>query len=63
MSADERVQACWLEGADALDAIDGYSDIDFCAAVTQGSIEAVAQLARDALGELGRLDVDHVVLR
>ena len=59
LRADQRVLACWLEGADATGDVDRFSDIDFCASVVDGAIAEVAQQAREALSLVGGLDIDH----
>jgi hypothetical protein len=61
LEADSRVVACWLEGADATEELDQFSDIDFCAAVIEGAVDGVIQQARKALTGLGRLDLDHLL--
>lgn len=57
------VHAYWLEGADALDAIDKYSDIDIWLDVEDGFEDMIFQIAEDELSKLGKLDfkfkVDH----
>lgn len=59
LRADPRVLACWLEGADATGDVDRFSDIDLCVSVLDGAIVDVAQVAREALSLVGRLDIDH----
>jgi hypothetical protein len=48
----------WLEGADATDTVDEYSDIDLSCSVEMGALDEVIQEARDSLRELGTLDLD-----
>ena len=57
------VHAYWLEGADSLNAIDEYSDIDIWLDVEDGNEEMVFKIAEEELSKLGNLDfkfsVDH----
>jgi hypothetical protein len=62
LESDERVLACWLEGADATGPVDAFSDIDFCVAVVNGAIDTVTEQAREALMALGDLDIDHPLI-
>lgn len=57
LEPDPRVLACWLEGADAVRAVDAYSDIDFCCSVEAGAMDNAAALAQSALESLSRLDL------
>ena len=50
------VYACWLEGADATDTVDEYSDVDIVLDVEDGSEETVFLDLEDALSKIGRLD-------
>lgn len=50
------VHAYWLEGADALNAVDEYSDIDIWLDVEDGYEDIVFQLAEDEFLRLGNLD-------
>ena len=56
---NENVYALWLEGADGLNCVDEYSDIDFVVDVEDGSEEEIFNLAEEALGALGDIDVNH----
>ena len=57
LEPNPRVLACWLEGADAVRAVDEYSDIDFCCSVEAVALDDAAALAQSALESLGRLDL------
>ena len=52
------VLAMWLEGADANDTVDEYSDIDLSCSVEMGMLDEVTQEARNALSRLDNLDLD-----
>ena len=56
---DERVQAFWLEGADAQGTVDDYSDLDLWLDVIDGYEEAVLAEIRDILLALSPLDFYH----
>ncbi len=58
LASQSCVEACWLEGADALGRVDAWSDIDFCAAVQPGCLGAAECAARESLSALGPLDLD-----
>ncbi len=57
------VHAYWLEGADGLNAVDGYSDIDIWLDVEDGFEDMIFKIAEEELSKLGKLDfnfkVDH----
>lgn len=57
------VHAYWLEGADGLNAVDEYSDIDIWFDVEDGFEDRVFQIAEEEFSRLGKLDfkfnVDH----
>lgn len=57
LRAQPAVRAAWLEGADALQRVDEFSDIDFCCAVTPEALEGVGAIAQSALQTLGTLDL------
>lgn len=63
------VHAYWLEGADALNAVDKYSNIDIWLDVEDGlgDIDIVFQIAEEGFSKLGKLDfkfsVDHKHLK
>lgn len=46
----------WLEGADATNTVDEYSDLDLCCSVAAGSLAQVAEQAEQALASLGPID-------
>jgi hypothetical protein len=58
-----QVHAYWLEGADGLNAVDEYSDIDIWLDVEDGYEEYIFKIAEEELSKLGKLDfkfnVDH----
>lgn len=56
---DERVYALWLEGADGLNNVDEYSDLDFVVDVEEGYEEEIFNIVEKALGNLDNLDIDH----
>jgi hypothetical protein len=56
-----QVGAMWLEGADAVDRVDEYSDLDICCAVQTGCFTIVENSAREALTRLGILDQDTLL--
>lgn len=41
LKEDENVHALWLEGSDATDKVDVYSDIDMCAAINEDAIDTI----------------------
>ena len=55
ISMDE-VYAFWLEGADGLNAVDEYSDIDIWLDVEDGYEAIVFKIAEEELSKLGKLD-------
>ncbi len=52
-----KILAMWLEGADATNTVDEYSDIDLCCSVEAGAITEVIEHARKTLENLGSLDL------
>ncbi len=52
----EQVYAYWLEGADGLNAVDEYSDIDIWLDVEDGFEDQVFTIAEEELSKLGKLD-------
>lgn len=52
----EYVHAMWLEGADGVNRVDEYSDIDFWFDVDEYYQESFLKECIDKLGELGRID-------
>lgn len=56
LEPNPNILALWLEGADATNAVDEYSDLDVCCSVTAGSLAQVAAQAEQALASLGPLD-------
>lgn len=55
------VYAYWLEGADGLNAVDEYSDIDIWLDVEDGFEDMVFQVAEEELSKLGKLDFNFKV--
>ncbi|MEI7690610.1 MAG: hypothetical protein WCI63_03225 [bacterium] len=53
------VNALWLEGADSLDTVDEFSDIDVWVDVEDGKELEVIKVFRSALMEIGELDFDY----
>lgn len=51
---EEHVRALWLEGADATNSIDVYSDIDMCVAVDEEAVDSIFEKIQE------RLTVDSV---
>ncbi len=62
-ASDDRVQALWLEGADAQKAVDQYSDIDLVLDVTDGHEQTVLSDLQQTLTVLGELDYAAEVTR
>ncbi|MFN8487545.1 MAG: hypothetical protein U0350_08140 [Caldilineaceae bacterium] len=56
LEPNPNVLALWLEGADATNAVDEYSDLDLCCSVAAGSLAQVADQAEQALASLGPID-------
>ncbi|MEM7018004.1 MAG: hypothetical protein AAF512_11790, partial [Pseudomonadota bacterium] len=56
----EDVLALWLEGADALNKVDEYSDLDICVSVTPGTMDSAETAVRDVITHFGELDHDVV---
>lgn len=56
LEPDPNILALWLEGADATNAVDEYSDLDLCCSVVAGSLAEVAAQAEQALASLGPID-------
>ena len=54
-----KVLACWLEGADAENRADAYSDIDLWLAAEDGYEGQVLEFVRGQLEQLGELDLNH----
>lgn len=54
---EPKVLAMWLEGADAVQAVDEYSDIDVCCSVVVGAMTEVTNLAHAALASLAPVDL------
>ncbi|MCL2356324.1 MAG: hypothetical protein FWC70_04060 [Defluviitaleaceae bacterium] len=55
------VHALWLEGADATDTADEYSDIDFWADVDDAYEEQALEAVENALGELGEIEYKYIM--
>ena len=57
---DEKVNALWLEGADALNRADGFSDLDFWFDVEDGFEEATLEKCEKIISRFGKIDfVDY----
>ena len=54
-----KIYAAWLEGADALDRVDVYSDIDLWLDAADDHEEEVISVARSALETLGEIALEH----
>ncbi len=54
-----RICAAWLEGADALNRVDAYSDIDLWLDVKDGFEDDAISLVKSALESLGTLELEH----
>jgi hypothetical protein len=54
---EPEILAMWLEGADAVQAVDAYSDIDVCCSVAAGAMLEVTNLAHKALASLAPVDL------
>lgn len=52
----DQVYAFWLEGADSLNAVDQFSDLDIWVDVEDDYEDMVFQMAEDEFAKLGRLD-------
>jgi hypothetical protein len=57
LEPEPKVLAMWLEGADAVQAVDEYSDIDVCCSVAAGAMTEVTNLAHAALASLASIDL------
>ena len=57
----DSVHALWLEGADGLDRVDEYSDIDVWLDVDDGTEEAILATCLEILRQFGALDFVEVV--
>ncbi len=57
LQSEPEILAVWLEGADAADSVDEYSDIDLCCSVEANLLEGAAVLAQSALEAIGPLDM------
>lgn len=53
--------ALWLEGADALNQVDSYSDLDFWLDFEDSHEEDIYKAVEDALQSLSPLDLNHTV--
>ncbi|MEI6850670.1 MAG: hypothetical protein WCK26_01755 [Candidatus Saccharibacteria bacterium] len=53
------VNALWLEGADSLDTVDEFSDIDIWVDVNDGKENETIEVIKGTLSELGELDFYH----
>ena len=57
LQGEPDVQAVWLEGADALNCVDEYSDIDLCCSVEGELLLKIGALAQSTLERLGTVDL------
>jgi hypothetical protein len=57
LEREPKILAMWLEGADAVQAVDEYSDIDVCCSVIAGAMPEVTDLAQQALENLAPVDL------
>ena len=55
------IYAFWMEGADAIGAVDEYSDIDFCMDVEDTYEEQAVKAVESALAELAEIDYKYVM--
>ncbi|MCD4706534.1 MAG: aminoglycoside 6-adenylyltransferase [Candidatus Sabulitectum sp.] len=55
--SNPKILAMWLEGADATNTVDEYSDIDLCCSVKTGAIAEVMYHAQKTLENLNSLDL------
>jgi hypothetical protein len=55
----KQVYAYWLEGADSLNAVDEYSDIDIWMDVEDGYEDMVFKIAEEEFAKLGKLDFKY----
>ncbi|CAN5794433.1 hypothetical protein BH10CHL1_BH10CHL1_09950 [soil metagenome] len=56
LEPNPNVLALWLEGADATNYVDEYSDLDLCCSVVAGTLAQGADQAEQALASLGPID-------
>ena len=56
LSTREYIRAAWLAGADSLEIVDEYSDIDLWIDVESGSEDNATQLVRDSLKAFCEID-------
>lgn len=56
LEPNPQILAMWLEGADATNAVDEYSDLDLCCSVEAGSLAQVTDQAEQALARLAPID-------
>lgn len=57
LEREPKILAMWLEGADAVQAVDEYSDIDVCCSVATGAMAEVTNLAHSALASMAPVDL------
>lgn len=62
LEQNPKILAMWLEGADATNTVDEFSDIDLCCSVEAGAIAEVTAEARQALETLGTIDLAQVLV-
>ena len=56
LEPNPQILAMWLEGADATNTVDEYSDLDLCCSVEVGSLAQVADQAGQALASIAPID-------
>ena len=57
LGPNPQILAMWLEGADATETVDEYSDIDLCCSVKAGAFGEIVGQAREALESLAAVDL------
>ena len=55
--SNPKILAMWLEGADATNTVDEYSDIDICCSVEAGTIVEVLNQVQEILERVGTIDL------
>lgn len=61
LEPNEQVYALWLEGADASNTVDDYSDMDIWVDVADGKEETVLSVIKQLLTNLGSIDFEHEI--
>lgn len=57
LASHPKILALWMEGADATNTVDEYSDIDLCCSVEAGATVEVTDRTREILGNIGKIDL------